>query len=556
MGTLRAWCLGLLAVGIWCLSVYGTGPSPLPSDAPASEFSAARANATLARLLGPERPHPVGSPEATVFRERLKAELTRLGVPFEEQTGQSCYGHGRWRACATVTNIHAVALSGEGPEVLLMAHTDSNPRGPGAADDGSGVAIILETIRALKARAIKPVHPVAALFTDGEEKCLCGAVSYAANAASVARTGAVVNVEARGSQGASLLFQTSPGDAKLIDLYAGGAPYPATSSLYPEIYRALPNDTDLTPFLAAGVPGVNFAFLGEMRNYHSPTDRRANLSLRSLQHQGDNVLSMAGALATADFSTLKDSNAIYLDIFHRWLPRLPQAWAVPLALAAFLMIALAGYFSRRDRRTPHPVLASMAPLLLLLLCVVAGFVLYAPLAFAGAPTLHAANPVLQAALVATGVGGAWPSNPLWLRLALALGVWAAALWTVRWAGPIACWLWFAGLAVVSALWLPGLSPYFLFPSLVAAPLLLLTLRGGRGIALFIAALAGLVVWVGFTAGAEDIEGLRAHLLFTLPAGFALLSLLPLLAGRRLGGSAFASAVLALIFAVAAGLTVA
>ena len=32
-----------------------------------------------------------------------------------------------------------------------MAHMDSVPAGPGAGDDGSGVATLLETIRALKA---------------------------------------------------------------------------------------------------------------------------------------------------------------------------------------------------------------------------------------------------------------------------------------------------------------------------------------------------------------------------------------------------------------------
>jgi hypothetical protein len=112
------------------------------------------------------------------------------------------------------------------------------------------------------------------------------------------------------------------------------------------------------------------------------------------------------------------------------------------------------------------------------------------------------------------------------------------------------------LGIISAIWLPGLSPYFLFPSLIAAPLLLLTMRGGRGIALFIAALAGMAIWIGFAAGAEDIQGLRAHMLFTLTAGFGLLSLLPLLAGRRLGGSAFLSALMALSFAVVAGLNAA
>jgi hypothetical protein len=301
---------------------------------------------------------------------------------------------------------------------------------------------------------------------------------------------------------------------------------------------------------------VNFAFIGNMRDYHSPTDRRANISAATLQHQGENVLAMATALRQADPAALKGGgNAIYLDIFNLWLPRLPVSWALPLSVAAFLIIALAGGMSARKRGTERPVMAALAPLLLLLLCLLAGFVLYAPTAMAGAPTLTIANPFLRALLEATGIAGPWPSNPLWLRLALAFGVWAAALWTARWAGPIACWLWFAGLAVVCAIWLPGFSPYFLFPALVAAPLLLLTARRGRTLALFLAALAGMAVWSGFNAMAEDIQGLRLHLLFTLSAAFILLSLLPLMAGKRLGGSAFVSAALAVVFAVVAAFNV-
>ena len=65
------------------------------------------------------------------------------------------------------------------------------------------------------------------------------------------RVGVVINAEARGNQGPSYLFQTSAGDEKLVDLYARSVAHPATSSLYGEIYKYLPNDTDLTPFLQA-----------------------------------------------------------------------------------------------------------------------------------------------------------------------------------------------------------------------------------------------------------------------------------------------------------------
>lgn len=540
MGTGRIWLLGLLALGIWFLSVYGSGrPAVLPADAPATAFSAVRTDATLARLLGPELPRPSGSPEAAVFRARLQAELAQLGVDSQVITQESCRSRRNGeRVCLTVSNIRAVLVAGEGPEVLLMAHTDSVPRGPGAGDDASGVATIVETMRALQARGLSGRRPIAALFTDGEERGMFGAYAYAADAANRARTGVVVNVEARGNQGPSYLFQTHAGDAPLIELYARAAQHPATSSLYAEIYKILPNNTDLTPFLEAGIAGANFAFIGNARQYHTAQDRRENISPVTLQHHGENVLALTDALSRTDPATLKGGGAIYLDILGRWLPRLPVSWALPLSLAAFAAIALAGWLTPRERRLPQrPVMAAFTPLLLLLFCVAIGFGLHTLAGFIGG----SANPSLE--------------HPVWLRLALAFGVWAAALLTAQWAGPVACWLWFAGLAVVSAIFLPGLTPYFLFPALVAAPLLLLTIRGGRGPALFVSALAPLVIWLGFNGGSEAIMGLRVHPIFTVTAGFALLSLLPMMAGRRLAGSAMASFAVATVFAVIAGFQV-
>ena len=511
-----------------------------PPDAPAGEFSAARAQSVLARLLASQTPHPAGSAENQALHARLSAELARLGVPAQTLTGMSCFAGRGAIQCGTVSDVIAEAVPGDGKAILLMAHLDSVPAGPGASDDASGVATILETIRALKAQPASARHSVMALFTDGEELGMLGAALFLRDPAWRARVGVVINVEARGTRGPSYLFQTSAGDGKLIDLYARSVANPAASSLYGEIYKYLPNDTDLTPFLKAGFPGYNFAFIGNVAAYHTRLDAIANLDPVSLQSQGDNMLGLARGLGrTDDFTALSGEDAIYFDVLGHWLPRLPTRFALPLAIIAFFIVALAGRLNRRPRAPPRRRLAALLmPPLLLIGCVMMGFLL--------------------AGLAGLISGNSDPSfaHPIALRIALSFGVWALALLAMRWSRSLeASWLWIASFGVVSAVFAPGLSPYFVFPAILAAPLLLLTIRAESGIALFLAALAGLLVWIGFAASGEAIMGLAAHPLFTIPVGLGLIALLPVMEAQKMDESIWRTSVLvSLLIAFGAAVT--
>jgi hypothetical protein len=492
--------LALIAVGLWLISAQvQKGPEPRGAEAAPAQFSAARAMATLARLQGPQRPHPAGSAENAAIHARLRQELAALGLPVEALATRACYSEPRWGAieCADIEDLIVRAVPGEGKAIVLMAHMDSVPAGPGAGDDGSGVATLLETLRALKADAGSTGHPVIALFTDGEEAGLLGAAAFVEDARWRETVGLVINVEGRGSSGQSLLFQTSPGDAALVNLYAHAVPRFATSSLYGEIYKYLPNDTDLTPFLKAKLPGYNFAFLGDVAHYHTALDTIANLDPRSVQSGGDAVLALTRALRFQDFAALVGGDGIYLDIFGVWLPRLPVDWAFPLALLALAVIVGVAW-----RRRPT-IAGLLTPPLFVAVAVVAGF---AVKALAGLISGHTDPSYAQ---------------PLLFRLALAVSLGALALAAARRANVTACWLWFALFAVASAWALPGLSPYFLFPVLVAA----LFLPFGNA---WMPALAALPIWIQLTAGAEPLMGLGMTPLFTVPAALGLTTVLPLL----------------------------
>ena len=197
---------------------------------------------------------------------------------------------------ATVQNIVA-KLEGTANTraVLLVAHYDAAPYSLGASDDGAAIASLLETLRALKASA--PLkNDVIFLATDGEEIGLLGASAFVQQHPWAKDVGVVLNFEARGDHGPSIMFQTSDGNGWLIDELAETVSRPVANSLSADIYKLLPNETDFTVFKQAGMNGLNFAYIEGVASYHSSLDNMANLDERSLQHHGMYALALARRL--------------------------------------------------------------------------------------------------------------------------------------------------------------------------------------------------------------------------------------------------------------------
>ncbi len=229
-----------------------------------------------------------------------------------------------------------------GPAVMLAAHYDSVGAGPGAADDGSGVAAILEVARALRA-GDKPLLPVLLLIDDGEEVGLLGAKAFVADRELSKDVGVVVNLEARGTQGPSLLFETTADDAWLLARVGPRLSHPVTSSLFYAVYRRMPNDTDLSVFRAHGYHGVGFAFIGGVARYHTPLDDLEHLDPGSLQHQGDNALATVHALSSStSVESPPRGDAVYFDLLGVTVVSWPVLWARILAGIALALAAIGG----------------------------------------------------------------------------------------------------------------------------------------------------------------------------------------------------------------------
>src|SRR6185437_5122426 len=237
-----------------------------------------------------------------------------------------------------VGRLSGTASSGA---ILLMAHYDSVYRAPGAADDGAGVAAILETLRALRTGpALK--NDLVILFTDGEEAGILGAEAFVASP-QVKDVGAIINFEARGNRGPSMLFETSSNNHPVIDAFAKAAPYPVGSSLFYDLYRLLPNDTDFSVFRKSRIPGLNFAFGEGLEAYHSALDAPDKLSLDSLQHHGSYALALARQLGQMQLNQLADPTGddVFFDWFGSHLVHYRRTWVLPLQAAATLLLLVA-----------------------------------------------------------------------------------------------------------------------------------------------------------------------------------------------------------------------
>lgn len=545
MAQVLAWlAAGLVAV----LAIAAQQPpGALGTAAPASRFSAVRAIAAVRPIV--QRPHPLASAEHADARRYLVQALRSLGAEVHVETATAARVIAPRRVVAgTVHNIIAT-LPGSANQraVMLSAHYDSVPWGPGAADDGAGVATLLETVRALQAGP-RLKNDVRVVLTDGEEDGLLGASAYVAKHPDLAQqVGVVLNFEARGSSGVVSMFETSAGNGWLIDALAAAAPYPVASSLAYTLYTMLPNDTDLTVFKHAGLAGLNFAFIGGFEDYHTPHDTLARLDADSVQHMGSYALALARHFGQTTYPEARQPDRVYFNWLGAHLVDYPGwvSWLL-LVLAGGLLSAVMLVALRRDH------LRFMA-----LVIGFAGFVLLVAVVLA---SMFGAWWLLKQAIGSHLLHGDTASNA-WLAVGLLLtGIAAATLaqrgLLARRGGSgvvIGMLCGFALLAVVASGLLPGASYLFAWPLVAALLGLLPAMRSHGGVALawtWLAAVPALLLFAPLIAnlwialGMNDV-GLAA---IALVLGLLLAVAAPLLARLARG---WRTAVPVLLLAAAA-----
>ena len=309
-------------------------PPPLRAQNAAGEFDAKRAKVRLAFVLGDQRPHPADTAASDAVRSRLVEQLRQLGLGpmVRDQLACNELYKGRGISCARVRNVIAVLGPRAGRALLLNAHYDSVPVGPGASDDGIGVATLLEIAATLKDRHLE--RPVILLFNEGEELGLVGARAFLSDPLAK-NVGALINLEARGVRGPVNMFETSRPNAAPVAIY-GTVRNPVANSLSTDVYRLLPNYTDVNSFSERGWLTFNLAPIGNETRYHSAGDNVQALEPATLQHMGDQALTLSQALATRSWTTA-DGDRIFMDLSARILVSLPLVLGATL-LAGLLVV--------------------------------------------------------------------------------------------------------------------------------------------------------------------------------------------------------------------------
>jgi hypothetical protein len=315
-----------------------------------AEFSTERAFEQV-RIIA-QKPHYVGSTNHELVANYLKLELNKIGVETSIQEGFTLNEKG---LLVKSKNILArIKGTNNSKALLLLSHYDSAPHSlsKGASDDASGVATILEGVRAFLYSKQTHKNDIIILFSDAEELGLNGAALFVNKHPWAKDVGLVLNFEARGSSGPSyMLMETNQGNQRLIQEFKKAkTAYPVSNSLMYSIYKMLPNDTDLTVFRELGnIQGFNFAFIDSHYNYHTQQDDIQHLSKATLKHQGSYLMPLLKYFSNIDLNqTITKEDNVYFNIPFSFISY-PFSWVFPMTLIALGLLILLIFIGKAKR---------------------------------------------------------------------------------------------------------------------------------------------------------------------------------------------------------------
>ena len=193
-------------------------------------------------------------------------------------------------------NVIAEIRGSEKPDeiVLIGGHLDSWDLGTGAIDDGSGVAMVMETMRLLNEMKLTPKRTIRCVLFMNEENGLNGGRTYFADHKNEKHVAAI---ESDAGAAAPTGFRTTlKGDA-LADLERRAQPLASIGAAHFETTAETGADTSF--LIEAGVPG--FSLVPEPLHYfdyhHSAADTLDKVDPKELAQDSAAVAGLAWILA-------------------------------------------------------------------------------------------------------------------------------------------------------------------------------------------------------------------------------------------------------------------
>ncbi len=332
--------------------------SVTPASASPDVFSSERAMAHLPVLAS--APHPEGSPAQAEIRDYLVQELQALGLEVEIQE------------TASLENVVA-RLRGSDPSgaIVVLAHYDTVPNSPGAADNGSAVAALLEIVRALAASpALR--NDVIALFDDGEEypDTFGGTKAFVRYHPWMSDVRVAIGMDTA-VRGFISTDDTGSDNGWLVQAMARSYPGGAWSSV------SGGGNYDSLPFRLAGVQVLELEDNYPFYQQHTAGDVPEIVSPGSVQQLGEQALAVTRELGNLDLAVTKGPQQAYVSLPLVGLLHYPQSWGLPLAILAGMLLVPAFWLALRRKLASWRGLGVAA----LGILVVAGAVLFAASAF-------------------------------------------------------------------------------------------------------------------------------------------------------------------------------
>eukprot|EP01102_Stenamoeba_stenopodia_P015501 TRINITY_DN528_c0_g1_i1.p1 TRINITY_DN528_c0_g1~~TRINITY_DN528_c0_g1_i1.p1 ORF type:complete len:897 (-),score=141.06 TRINITY_DN528_c0_g1_i1:204-2894(-) len=347
--TIKVWTLTLLVVVIpsvlWVSWIYNRLPPVLPAaQVPPAKFSEDRARRHLSVIVDEIGTRQGGSEACEKTKQYILQQLQMIKeAPCPSLVGQCAKveidvqvsGTGGYyvdfmdhiinNAYSKVTNI--VVRITDGSEecnknaVLVNGHYDTGLASPGAGDNAAAVSAMIEMVRAMASQS-PPKSAAIFLFNGAEESLLQASHAFVTTHPWAKTIRAAINLEGAGSGGPEIMFQSTSG--ALAYAYTAAAPYPHGSVLGEELFAsgAIPSDTDFRIFRDVGHwPGIDIAYYRNGYVYHTPIDDMRFVNLGSIQHLGENVLSVVRYLTfnvDGSFDSVRNSSLtrpVYFDLF-------------------------------------------------------------------------------------------------------------------------------------------------------------------------------------------------------------------------------------------------